>query len=581
MKSYRLVKQYFKENRLIVIAGIICLMAVDTLQLFIPRIIKKAVDDLASFYIDGGRLLGYALSIVFIAVCIAFLRYAWRHCLIGTSRRIEEGLRNQLFTHIQILSPAYFDKKSTGDLMAHATNDLNHIRMATGMGLVALTDAIFLGTAAIGFMAYINIELTLYALIPMPVIVLCARYFSRKMHKRYQSVQAAFADMTEMVRERFAGIRIVKAYSLEDDSEENMQKMSSEYIKENVSLVKITGSFFPLTVFFTNFSLAIVIFFGGRQTIFAEITPGDFVAFINYIYIIAWPMMAMGWVTNLIQRGAASLDRIDSILKTKPQITDPEDPFPVDRIKGEIEFKDVSFVREQGKRPVLSKVSFKVEPGCMLGIAGPPGSGKTSILNLMPRLFDVESGQILIDQVNIKKIKLSRLRDFIALVPQEPFIFSGSIRENITFGQLDVNDEKLNEAVRLASLDETITNLPYGFDTVAGEKGVILSGGQKQRVALSRALFRDAAIIIMDDPVSQVDSQTGASIINTIKSLAGKKTVIIVSHRISAIRHADNILVLHEGSIVESGTHEALLADGGYYSRMSSMQEIEKEINAI
>jgi ATP-binding cassette, subfamily B, multidrug efflux pump len=582
MKSYRLVKPYFKEKLFLVIFGIICLITVDMLQLFIPRIIKRAVDDLAIFHIDTGRLLEYALYIVGIALTIAVLRYAWRRCLIGTSRRVEEGLRNQLFTHIQTLSAPYFDDKSTGDLMAHATNDLNHIRMATGMGLVALTDALFLGTAAIGFMAYIDVRLTLYALIPSPIIILCARFFSKKMHQRYQSVQASFSDLTEVVRERFAGIRIVKAYCMEDLSETEVTDTSEKFIKENLSLVRITGSFFPLTVLFTNCSLAIVIFIGGRQTITASITPGDFVAFINYLYLITWPMMAMGWVTNLMQRGAASLDRIEEILKTKPEINQPVHTVPIKHISGEIEFEDVSFKRSREDRFILSGISFKAQQGGMIGIAGPPGSGKTSILNLIPRIFDVERGRVLVDGTDIRKIDLTLLRDAISFVPQEPYLFSGTIRENITFkkdSSDDPKDDGLQKAIKMACLDETIKDFPHGLETIAGEKGVVLSGGQKQRIALARAMYRDAPIVVLDDPVSQVDAETGAAIIDMVKELSGKKTVIIVSHRISAIRHADSIIVLEDGSIAESGTHEELIASEGYYARMSSMQAIEEELN--
>jgi ATP-binding cassette subfamily B multidrug efflux pump len=585
MKSAHLIKPYFIENRYRIALGLFCLIVVDFLQLFIPRVIKWAVDDLTAFRVDLTRLMAYALYIVAIAVIVALLRYVWRHCLMGLSRRVEEGLRNRFFTHIQTLSASYFNRTKTGDIMAHATNDITNVRMATGMGMVAMTDAVVLGTASIGFMAYINIRLTLFVLIPMPFIIVGARFFSRKMHRRYQKVQAAFANLTEVVRERFAGIRIIKAYNREQQEIAKLETVSKDFIRQNLKLVKITGSFFPLMVFLSNLGLAMVLFLGGRQTITATITPGDFVAFISYLGLLTWPMMAMGWVINLIQRGKASLDRINEILQTQPEIADMPGAKSVRRIQGEVVFKNVEFsynsgADKNGDLTVLNGIDIKIDTGKVLGIVGPPGAGKTTVLSLIPRLFDVSKGRILIDGVDISKMRLHDLRSQISYVPQEPFLFSGTIRDNIILGNTKTSDPELTRAVEKASLYETINSFPNGFDTIVGEKGVILSGGQKQRIAVARALLTDRPILILDDPISQVDMETGAEIIKAIRSMNGSRTIIIVSHRLSAVRFSDHIIVLDNGQVAESGTHEKLIEKNEYYAKTFRLQEIEEELHA-
>ncbi len=570
------------EKRSLIFLGLLCLIAVDFLQLFIPRVIKWAVDDLTSFHVDLTTLFLYALYIVCIAIMIGIFRYVWRRCLLGTSRRVEEGLRNMLFAHIQILSASYFDKVKTGDLMAHATNDIQHIRMATGMGMVALTDAIVLGTAAIGFMAYINIKLTAFVLIPMPMIVLGARFFSKKMHRLYGEVQGSFADLTEVVRERFAGIRIIKAYNMKEGAATRLETASKEYIDKNLSLVRITGSFFPMMILFSNLSLAIVLFLGGRQTIDFTITPGDFVAFISYLGLITWPMMAIGWVTNLIQRGKASLDRINKIMQTRPEIEDIPEAVTIKHVKGSVVFENVTFsygpgLHESGALTALHGIDIKVDPGKILGIVGPPGSGKSTLLSLIPRVFDVSRGCILLDGIDIRDFQVRNLRSQISFIPQEPFLFDGTILENITFGNKRTKDPELIKAAEEACIYDTIISFSDGFETIVGEKGVILSGGQKQRIALARALIQNTSIIMLDDPVSQVDLETGNAIINSIRSMAGQRTIIIVSHRLSAVRFADQIIVLENGRIVESGAHAELLANDKYYAKTFRLQEIEEE----
>ena len=584
INASNLIKPYFIENRAKIGIGLLSLIIVDLLQLFIPRIIKRVVDDLTAFKLDEWQLLSYALFIIGIAVFIGLFRYIWRRCLLGTARRIEEGLRNKLFVHLQCLSAAYFDGVKTGDLMAHATNDIQQIRMATGMGMVALNDAVVLGLAAIGFMAYINVSLTAFVLIPMPLIVISTRFFSKKMHHRYQAVQASFSDLTEVIRERFAGIRVIKAHHRKEEEAAQVEAASEDYVGKNIKLVKIIGSFFPLMLLFSNLSLAIVLYLGGRKTIMQDITPGDFVAFISYLGLLTWPMMALGWVTNLIQRGRASLDRINQILQTAPEIRNRKNVVSIEDVQGHIAFENVSFrydaEPDQEENATLSNINLDIEAGSILGIVGPPGSGKSTFLSLIPRLYDFHCGHILIDGHDIRRLKIQSLRSHISFIPQEPFLFAGTIRQNITFGDQKIPQNRLIKAVRDAALYDTINKFPDGLETVVGERGVILSGGQKQRIALARCLLRDNAILILDDPISQVDLETGTAIINTIRQMAGQKTIIIVSHRLSAVSYADRIITLDLGHITESGTHRQLLESNNYYAKTYYLQEIEEDLNA-
>ena len=580
MESLHLIRPYLKERRWYVFWGLVFLVIVDFLQLFIPRIIKWAVDDLTALRVDTTELFYYAVYMVGIGLLIGLFRFGWRHCLIGLSRRVEEGIRNRLFTHIQTLSAVYFDKTRTGDLMAHATNDIQHVRMAMGMGIVALTDAVVLGTASIGFMLYINARLTLFVLIPMPLIAVGTRFFSKRMHRQYGQVQAAFSDLTEVARERFAGIRVIKAYNLEEAETERFKSKSRDYILKNIRLVRITGSFFPLMLLLTNLSLAIVLYLGGRQTVYAVITPGDFVAFISYLGLLTWPMMAIGWVTNLIQRGRASLDRINKILGTQPIISDPPSPRAIHRAKGEVIFKNVSFAYDSSEMSALEEIDIRLQPGEIAGIVGPPGSGKSTLLSLLPRVYDVSAGRILIDGIDIRQLRVRDLRSQILFVPQEPFLFAGTIRDNITFGDHNLSEETILDATKKAALYHTIQSFPNGFDSLVGEKGVILSGGQKQRIALARALLTDAPILVLDDPISQVDTETGASIIQALRTMAGTRTVFIVSHRLSAVRFADRIVELQNGRIAASGTHTEMMATSEYYRRTYRLQEIETRYSA-
>jgi ATP-binding cassette subfamily B protein len=561
----------------LIVAGIVSLVVVDLLQLLIPRVTKHAVDDLAGLAADTRRLFYYALIILLLASLIAVFRYAWRRCLIGASRDIEQDLRNRIFAHLQTLDAAFFDRISTGDLMARVTNDINNIRMASGFGLVALTDALFLGTAAIGFMLYIDVQLTLYSLVPMPLIVVSARRFGRRMHRLYQEVQAAFSDMTEFVRERFSGIRVIKAFARQEREAALFEESSRQYIRKNMALARVTGAFFPLMVLLANTSTAIVLFVGGRQTITAMITPGDFVAFISYLALLTWPMMALGWVTNLIQRGRASLDRINEVLCAVPAIADMPGAIAVTGRPREIVCEGVSFSFQAGLSPSLRDVTFTLPAGQTLFVLGPSGSGKTTLANLLVRRYDPADGVIRLDDLDLRRVRIDDLRRLTAFMPQEPFLFSATIRENITFDDAVPDDDpRLLEACRQACLDKTIAAMPEGFDTLTGEKGVILSGGQKQRVALARVLYHQAPVLILDDPVSQVDPETADRIMENLRSVVRGRTALVISHRPAMAVFADRIIVLKDGRIIEQGTHQELLGKAGYYAEAWHIQQLEE-----
>ncbi len=572
MKQFQLLKPYLMERRFHIIAGLISLLIVDLFQLFIPRIIKWAIDDITLHAVAPGGLFKYGLYIAGSALAIGVFRFSWRYLIMGTARRMEEGIRGQLFDHIQTLPARFFDTTTSGDIMAHATNDMANIRMALGMGIVGLTDTIVLGCAAIFFMAYINLELTLLALLPMPFIALFTKILSRKLFLAYREVQESFSNLMESTRERFAGIRIIKAFNREATEVAGMTMESQAYITSNMKLVKLRGVIFPLVIFLTNVSLAIILGAGGRRVILADISTGDFVAFISYLNLLTWPVMAVGWVANLIQRGKASIDRVNVILDVPGEREKKGEIFIPSHIQGEITLDNVCFSFD---KKVLDQVSFTVKPGTVLGIAGPPGSGKTTLATLIPRIYDPQGGKVLIDGMDIGRISLKILRQSISFMPQEPFLFSGTIKVNLLFGDPHADDEKIEKALAMAGLTQTIEAFPMGLDTLIGEKGVMLSGGQKQRIALARAFLKDAPILILDDPVSQVDMGTASDIIKIIDAMAGKKTIVIISHRFSIFKNADQVLVLDQGRVVEQGTHLQLIEQQGYYARSWQMQETE------
>ena len=572
MKQFQLLKPYLIERRFHITAGLLSLLIVDLIQLFIPRIIKWAVDDITLHTTTHGVLFKYGFYIAGSALVIGIFRFCWRYLIMGTARRIEEGIRGQLFDHIQTLPTRFFDTTSSGDIMAHATNDMTNIRMALGMGIVGLTDTIVLGSVAIFFMAYINLELTLLALLPMPFIAVFTKILSKRLFLAYREVQESFSNLMESTRERFAGIRIIKAFNREAAETAGVTRESRAYITSSMKLVKFRGLIFPLVIFLTNVSLAIILGAGGRRVILSDISTGDFVAFISYLNLLTWPVMAVGWVTNMIQRGKASIDRVNVILDVPGEREREGERFTPSEIQGGIVLDNVSFSFD---KKVLDQVNLIVKPGTITGIAGPPGSGKTTLATLIPRLYDPDEGTLLIDGMDISRISLNILRRSISFMPQEPFLFSGTIKANLMFGDPHADGDKIAKALDMAGLTRTIAGFPQGLDTLIGEKGVMLSGGQKQRIALARAFLKEAPILILDDPVSQVDMGTASGITQAIEAMAGEKTIIIISHRFSIFKNAHHVAVLDQGRVVEQGTHQELIDHGGYYARSWQMQETE------
>ena len=578
MSHYRILLPYFRQNLKIIAAGVGSLLLVDFLQLLIPRVIKLAVDDLTNYQATGSRLLLYAGMVLALALGIVAFRFLWRRCLFGHSRQVEEALRNRLFAHLQTLPFSYFDRANTGDLMAHATNDIQAVQLATGMGMVALTDTLVLGTAAIGFMLYINSTLTIIALLPMPFIAFFARTISKIFHERFREVQASFSRLTARARENLAGIRAIKAYTQEEAEVRRFDQTSREYIAENLAMVKIGGLFSPMSLLFTNLSMALVLVVGGKLTILNTISTGDFVAFNSYLLLLTWPMMALGWMINLFQRGSASLGRIKAILDTPAEIDGKPELSKQSLIQGAIEGRGISFTYPNAKLPALEDVHVKIEPGQVVGIVGRTGAGKTTFCQLLSRLYDVPYGKLFLDGEEIHQWPLEELRRAVAVVSQDPFIFADTVRANICFGNPSASMEEITKAAEAAHLSEEILALPQQFDTLLGERGVTLSGGQKQRLTLARALLLPTPLLILDDCFSSVDLATELVILGNLNRYFKGRTTIIASHRLEAMRAADLVLVLDQGRLLQQGTHDQLMATGGIYASLYRRQKLEEEL---
>jgi len=577
LKSFEPLRQYFIKNQWYLAAGFMSIIIVDILQLIIPRIIKRVIDCLAGGLTSEGALLRYALLIIITALLIAVFRFAWRYCIIGTSRRIERGLRNHLFAHIIRLPLSSLIQTKTGDLMARMTNDLEAVRMCTGIGLVALIDTVFLGIASVSFMLYISPALTFFCLSPMILIVFTTWRLSRLLHLRFSRVQAAFSTLTEKVRETIAGITVIKAYVREKQTADDFKTISQDYIRKNLSLVKIWGLLFPLIIFFTNLSIGMLIFFGGRLTIENNITPGDFVAFASYLWIITWPMIALGWVVNLFQRGSASMVRLNDVLNMDTEVFIRTDKVNFPETRGCIEIRNLTFSYSGAGESVLNNISLSIRAGETIGITGKTGSGKTTLCNLLHRFFNPPGGTIFFDNVDICDLPLKKLRSSIAYVPQDSFLFSDTIHENISFGKHNARPEQIHECAQAAQIMDEIMDFEVDFNTMIGERGVTLSGGQKQRLCIARALLIPAPILMLDDTLSSLDVATTRKIVATLRTAKTKRTSIIVSNRIETIKHADKIFVFDDGLIIESGKHKELIDKGGLYYNLYLRQQLESE----
>lgn len=555
------------------------MLMVDSLLLMIPLIIKKAINLLVIQASGTGALLvKQGVMIGIIALFIALFRYVWRRLLLGHSRKVEQGLRNRLYGHIQTLSLSFFQNTKTGDLMARAINDINAVRMACGMGLVALVDGLVLGTAAIGFMMSIDWRLTLISLIPAPVVVVFTRMLANQMSARFERVQKSFSDLTEQARESFAGIRVVKAHQRERWEYNRMKARGERYVGESMHLARTLALFFPLMTLITNAGLAVVILLGGRYTILGTITPGDFVAFISYLNLLTWPVMAMGWVVSLIQRGSASMRRINGIFDAVPEIQDPSDEngqvFEGNsgKTEGSINFCGLSFQYPGQTEYVLKDINLKIRPGETTAIVGRVGSGKTTLLQIIPRLLNPPEHTVFVDRRDIRKLPLTTLRKKIGFVSQDVFIFSDTVFNNVAFGMGDVSDEDVREALDVAGIREEMEALDNGLNTLLGERGITLSGGQRQRLTIARAVVGNFPILILDDALSMVDTRTEEGILNRILDLRRKHTNVIVSHRVSTIRRADRIFVFDHGALKEEGPHEMLIHLKGIYAALYEEQ---------
>ncbi|MBW2049087.1 MAG: ABC transporter ATP-binding protein [Deltaproteobacteria bacterium] len=561
LNDFRPLAVYFAENRLGLALGLLSLLIVDFLLLLIPLLIRRAVDLLVIQPPGtGALLLGQGALIALMALVIALFRYLWRRLILGHARRVEQGLRNRLYAHLQTLSMGFFQRVSTGDLMARAINDINAVRMATGMGLVALLDGTILGIAGIGFMVSIDLNLTLISLIPAPVIIVLTRILTRRMATGFEAVQRGFAELTERIREAFAGIRVIKAHNRETWTYDRVREQGEIYVAQNVNLARALALFFPLMSIFTNAGLAMAILLGGRYAILGNITPGDFVAFMSYLNLLTWPMIAMGWVANLIQRSAASMRRINQILEEVPDIRDPgpleqgegrvpagDFPRPM---RGEVEIRDLD-IRYPGQSGyALRGICLKIHASETVALVGRVGSGKTTLLRAIPRILEVREGTVFLDGQDVRGIPLALLRGSIAFVPQEVFLFSDSIRNNVIFGRSRLDDGDLEEALRVAGMLEEIRGFERGVDAVLGERGITLSGGQRQRLTIARAIIRPLPLLILDDALSMVDTRTEQEILNRILRLRRNRTNLIVSHRVSTIKRAHRIVVLDRGEVV-------------------------------
>ncbi len=609
-KSLRPLLPYLKRYRWSYALGTLCVFLTNGIWILFPLVLGKAADDLHEG-VTRHKLLVYAGMLLAIAVTKGIFQFLTRWIVIGISRDVEFDLRNDLFAHLEVLSYSYYQRHRTGDIMARATNDLNAVRMLLGPAIMYSANTIVYTAGALAFMISISPWLTLYTFLPLPAVSIVIQTFGRRIHERFERIQAMFSDISARAQENFSGARLIRAYVQEEAEIRAFEAENQEYIRRSLKLVRLMGMLWPTLELMLGCAVVLVLWLGGREVIHGlshvtlvsnlgnshpaitttlslsgSMTVGQFVSFSTYMMQLTWPVIALGWVINIFQRGTASLIRINEIMQEQPEIQDaPGAPSRVpdrenDReIAGEIEFRGLNFSYE-GKQ-VLHNLNLCVPAGTSLAIVGPTGSGKTTLVSLIPRIYDADPGMVLIDGRPIREYPLATLRKNIGFVPQETFLFSDRIRENIAFGVDSATDRDIHNAAEAANIATDIESFPEGYETMVGERGITLSGGQKQRTAIARALIRNPKILILDDALSSVDTHTEDKILNHLRDVMRGRTTIFISHRVSTVRNADRIAVLHRGRIVELGTHDELLALNGYYSDLYNKQLLEEELEEV